>query len=296
MNPYYKDYAQYLNERFPGEKIQKISINAGFSCPNRDGSIGSGGCIYCDNKSFTPSYCFESGSVSAQIEKGKKFFSKKYPRMKYLAYFQSFSNTFGDPGFLEDIYYEALNEKDVVGLIIGTRPDCIDNGILTLLKSINKEYPVFVELGAESSWNTTLRLINRGHVWEKTVESVSSLHEAGLDVGLHLIMGLPGENEKMMLQTVKRVCSLPIDSLKFHHLQVLKGTKLHTMIEEKKIEIKPFDLNDYIDLCVKIINLVPPKIAIERFLASSPSESVISPKWGLKNYEFVNMLHNRLSH
>lgn len=302
MNPYYKEYSEYIKEFFPGEKIQKISVNAGFSCPNRDGRIGYGGCIYCDNSTFTPSYCFDTDNIQEQINKGKEFFRRKYPDMNYLVYFQSYTNTYhrddtATSGIdsLRKLYYEALSVPEVKGLIIGTRPDTIDNETLSLMSEINKDKRVFVELGAETFNNRTLRLINRGHTYEDTVNSVNMLHKSGIPVGLHLIMGLPGETEQIMLESVRKAVSLPIDSLKFHHLQVIRDTSLHKMIEKGEITVPDFTVEAYLELCLKIIDIVPKSICIERFLAGSPPGKVISPKWGLKNYQFTNMLLNKLN-
>lgn len=302
MNPYYKEYSEYIKEFFPGEKIQKISVNAGFSCPNRDGRIGYGGCIYCDNSTFTPSYCFDTDNIQEQINKGKEFFRRKYPDMNYLVYFQSYTNTYhrddtATSGIdsLRKLYYEALSVPEVKGLIIGTRPDTIDNETLSLMSEINKDKRVFVELGAETFNNRTLRLINRGHTYEDTVNSVNMLHKSGIPVGLHLIMGLPGETEQIMLESVRKAVSLPIDSLKFHHLQVIRDTSLHKMIEKGEITVPDFTVEVYLELCLKIIDIVPKSICIERFLAGSPLGKVISPKWGLKNYQFTNMLLNKLN-
>lgn len=304
MNPYYKDYNEYITEIFPGMKVQKLSINAGFSCPNRDGTIGRGGCIYCDNTSFTPSYCFGRNTVKEQVEAGKLFFARKYPAMKFLAYFQSYTNTFVKRGngvgvssgvdSLERLYRDALEQEDVVGLIIGSRPDCFPEEVVEMLGRLNLEYPVFVELGAETSHNPTLELINRGHTWEQTCDAVDRLTKGGIRCGLHLIFGLPGETEEMMLATVERACRLPVDSLKLHHLQVIASTPLHEGYQSGKITVDPFSMDDYLELCVKIIGIVPRRIAIERFLASSPPEKVVAPKWGIKNYQFTNLLLNKL--
>lgn len=304
MNPYYKDYNEYITEIFPGMKVQKLSINAGFSCPNRDGTIGRGGCIYCDNTSFTPSYCFGPNTVKEQVEAGKRFFARKYPAMKFLAYFQSYTNTFVKRGngvgvssgvdSLERLYRDALEQEDVVGLIIGSRPDCFPEEVVEMLGRLNLEYPVFVELGAETSHNPTLELINRGHSWEQTCDAVDRLTKAGIRCGLHLIFGLPGETEEMMLSTVERACRLPVDSLKLHHLQVIASTPLHEGYQSGRITVDPFSMDDYLELCVKIIGIVPRRIAIERFLASSPPEKVVAPKWGIKNYQFTNLLLNKL--
>lgn len=295
MAEYYKDFGDYMAEKFPGIKVQKISVNAGFSCPNRDGTIGRGGCIYCDNSSFTPGYCFSNESISSQLNAGKAFFARKYPKMKYLAYFQSFSNTFGRPvEELEQMYREAMNVEDVVGVIIGTRPDTLPQETVGMLGRLNKEMPVIVEIGAETSHDATLELINRGHSWRDVEDAVKRLHEAGISSGLHLMAGLPGETSEMTLETVRKAVALPIDSIKLHHLQILRNTRLAQLWESGKLSVEQFTVEKYIDLCIKIINLVPRNITIERFLASSPPDKVLSPHWGLKNYEFTNLLKNKL--
>lgn len=290
-----KGYSDYLQKFFLGQKIQKISIDAGFTCPNRDGSISTGGCIYCRNDSFSPGYCDPSVSVSAQLKKGKKFFSRKYPEMKYLAYFQSYTGTYNkDPEYLKNLYKEALEEEDVVGLVVATRPDCIPDGVIDILKEILKNKPVFVELGAETAHNDTLRLINRNHTWEDVVSAVTRISLAGIHCGLHLIAGLPGENKERILETVKKACSLPIETLKLHQLQVLKGTPLLQKIKQGELSITDFSLEEYLDLCVEIIKIVPDTIIIERFLSQSPPEMLVSPNWGLKNYQFMNKLEQLL--
>lgn len=296
MNPHYTDYSEYMQGIFPGMKVQKLSIDAGFTCPNRDGTIGRGGCIYCDNSSFTPRYCSPTDSVRIQIEKGKAFFGRKYPEMKYLAYFQSYTNTFGKGTTeLTRLYEEAAGTDEVVGIVIGTRPDCLPAQLLDSLEAINRRRPVFVEIGAETSFDTTLRLINRNHTWSDVTNSVMALSERGIRTGLHLIAGLPGETSEDVLTTIDRACLLPIDSLKLHQLQVIRGTRLHRMWEAGEIEVKPYRLEEYLDLCSAIVRSVPRHICIERFLASSPPEMVVAPKWGLKNYQFTNLLMKLLS-
>lgn len=294
MNPYFTEYGEYLSRLFPQGKVQKLSINAGFRCPNRDGSIGTGGCIYCSNQAFSPAYCHSGDSITSQIEAGKQFFSRKYPTMKYLAYFQNYTNTYSSTSQLKDLYEEALNCSDVVGLIIGTRPDCLDSSTLQLLADINHHHRVIIELGAESSHDSTLQLINRGHTWQSTLDAVNAISNANISCGLHLILGLPGESHLDMIETVNKVCKLPIETVKFHHLQILKGTRLQQMVENSDIEVKPFDIDEYIDLCARIVNLIPRHIAIERFLAQAPPQMVIAPHWGLKNYQFMHLLLNKL--
>lgn len=287
----FKNFSEYMKEVFPGIKVQKLSIDAGFTCPNRDGTIGRGGCIYCNNSSFTPSYCTPKDSVKEQIEKGKAFFSRKYPEMKYLAYFQSYTNTFGrSTTELLDMYRSASETKDIVGTIIGTRPDCLPEDLADGLAQLNREKTVIVEIGAETSFDKTLHLINRNHTWKDVEDAVERLHSKGIRVGLHLIAGLPGETPDDVIETVKKACGLPIDSIKMHQLQIVKGTPLHRMYESGEIEVIPFALEEYLKLCVRIVKTVPHKICIERFLSSSPPEMVVAPKWGLKNYQFTNLL------
>lgn len=215
--------------------------------------------------------------------------------MQYLAYFQSFSNTFGRSiDELRKMYEEALSVPDVVGLIIGTRPDTIPQDVVEMIGGLNAVRPVIVELGAETSHDSTLRLINRGHMWLHVEDAVNRLSQAGIAVGLHLIMGLPGEDETMQLETVRRAVALPIDSIKIHQLQVLKGTPLAAKIEGGELTVRQYTLEEYIQLCIKIVRIVPRHIAIERFVAVAPPSKLISPKWGIKNYEFTNLLNNRL--
>ncbi len=297
MNPYYKDFSEYMQEVFPGIKVQKLSIDAGFTCPNRDGSIGRGGCIYCNNASFTPGYCSPHDPVEVQIEKGKAFFKRKYPEMKYLAYFQSYTNTFGRSySDLLAMYRKAAESEDVVGVIIGTRPDCLPIDLIEGLADLNRKKPVIVEIGAETSFDDTLRLINRNHTWKQVEDAVNLLYEKGIRIGLHLIAGLPGETDEDVLETVRKACDLPIESIKMHQLQIVKGTPLLDKWQSGEIEVKPYSLEDYLELSVKIIKEMPRSICIERFLASSPPEMVVAPRWGLKNYQFTNLLLNRLSY
>lgn len=288
----YRNFADFLAGQFPGVKMQKLAVNAGFTCPNRDGTRGRGGCTYCNNQSFNPGYCAPSLSVTEQVEEGKRFFARKYPSMRYLAYFQAYTNTHSDDiDRLMGLYREALAVDGVDGVIIGTRPDCMPDELLHRLK----ELPwVMVEYGAETSHNSTLDLINRCHTWEETVDAVNRTHRAGIPVGLHFIMGLPGETEEMMLATVDAINTLPVDTVKFHQLQLVKGTRMARDVEAGLYDIPRFTPESYIDLCVKIIRHLRPDIAIERFVSQSPADLLIYPRWGLKNYQFTDRLHNRL--
>lgn len=286
-----KSYGDYLKTIFPGVKVQKISLNAGFSCPNRDGTIGTGGCSYCRVDSFTPGYCMDSASVGQQLQKGKDFFSRKYPDMKYLAYFQSYTNTHSsDTNYLRSLYDAALDCDDVVGIVIGTRPDTLPDSVLALLEETNRRAPVLLEIGAESASDATLRRINRGHTWHDVAHAVERAAARGLRCGLHLIAGLPGEDRSRILQNVEMACRLPIETLKLHQLQILEGTPLCRLWREGKADVVPFSLEDYLDLCAEIALKVPERIVIERFLSQAPPQMVVAPKWGLKNYQFMNLL------
>lgn len=292
MKKLYRDFADFLSEHFGG-KVQKIAVNAGFTCPNRDGTNGTGGCTYCNNQSFNPGYCAPSLSVSEQLEQGKAFFGRKYPEMKYLAYFQAYTNTHSDDiDRLVGLYREALEVTDVVGLIIGTRPDCMPQPLLDRLTQLPAW--VMVEYGAESASDETLVRVNRCHTWADTADAVRRTHEAGLPCGLHLIMGLPGEDEATMLATIDRVNELPVDTVKIHQLQLIRGTRMARDVEAGLYDIPRFTAEEYIGLCVKLLRRLRSDIAVERFVSQSPPELLIYPRWNLKNYQFTNLLHKRL--
>ena len=288
----YPDFASFLRRYFPG-KMQKLTVDAGFTCPNRDGTLSTGGCIYCNNLSFSPGAGMRA-SVTEQLEQSRRFFSRKYTDMRYLAYFQSYTGSYGELRHLLALYDEALAVDGVDGLIIGTRPDCMPDVLLEALAGRSRRRFVMIEYGAESSHDRTLALINRCHTWADTADAVRRTHAAGLPVGIHLIMGLPGESEADMLATVDAVNLLPVDVVKFHQLQVVRGTRLHAMLERGEIEVPEMSVDDYIELCVKIVGRLRDDIVIERFVSQSPAGMLVSPRWGLKNYEFAERLRKRL--
>ncbi len=290
----YNDFATFLNRHF-SEKVQKISINAGFTCPNRDGTKGVGGCTYCNNQTFSPGYCRPQKSVAEQLEEGKRFFAHKYPHMRYIAYFQAYTNTYATLRQLETLYAEALAVDGVVGLIIGTRPDCVDDELLDYLKNLAEQRFVMVEYGAETSHNRTLAAVNRGHTWEQTVDAVCRTAERGIPCGLHLILGLPGESRSDILTTVERASALPVDTLKMHQLQIVRGTKMARQVETGEIDYHEMSVDEYIDLCCEVVEHCREGVCIERFVSQSPAELLLSPRWGLKNYEFTNLLNRELT-
>lgn len=303
----YNDYGNWIRNKF-GYRVQKISIDAGFSCPNRDGSIGKGGCIYCNNASFSPSYCsdtanrqsqeemlyLETDNIRRQLRRGKQFFDRKYPDMKYIAYFQSFTNTYGPIARLKALYEAALNEKDVVGISIATRPDCVSDETLDYLETLSKKTFLTMEYGVESLNDKTLQIINRGHDSSCSINIIRNTHARGITTCAHLILGLPDEDEDEILSQVDIVNSLPIDILKLHQLQITRGTLLEKDVNLQK-RCTLFSPEEYIQLIGKYIKKLRPEIVLERFTSQSPSDLLIAPRWGLKNYEFTNLLEKHLS-
>lgn len=289
----YNDFGTYLKGIFPF-KVQKISINAGFTCPNRDGSKGFGGCTFCNNQTFSPDYCHTEKSITQQIDEGVAFFARKYPEMKYLAYFQAYTNTYDDLENLIPKYEEALSHPDVVGLIIGTRPDCMPDELLDYLVDVSKRTYVMVEYGVESTLNKTLEKINRGHTYEESVETIKRTALRGIPTGAHLILGLPGETHDDILGHAERLSSLPLTTVKLHQLQLIRGTKMARDFVLHPEEFKLFTADEYIDLAIDFIERLNPEFVIERFVSQSPKSLLIAPDWGLKNYEFTNKLNNRM--
>lgn len=288
----YLDFGTWMRERFP-YKVQKISIAAGFSCPNRDGKLSKGGCTFCNNESFNPSYCSPKESITEQIERGKEFFSKKYPDMKYLAYFQAYTNTYAPLAELQRMYEEALSVKDVVGIVIGTRPDCVEEALLDYLQQLNKRAFIIVEYGIESANDKTLCKIRRGHTFACSRDAIERTHARGILTCGHIILGLPGEDAAESLRQAPLISSLPLDFLKIHQLQIVKGTALAMQYAQQPFHL--YTVEEYIDLIIKYISLLRKDLIFERFVSQCPPEILIAPKWGLKNYEFTNLLNNRLA-
>ncbi len=289
----YRDFSQFLAGYFP-QKMKKLTVNAGCTCPNRDGTKGRGGCTYCNNQSFNPAYCTPKTGIAAQLERGKRFFARKYPKMRYLAYFQAYTNTYGDMERLLEMYSEALSVENVDGIIIGTRPDCMPLQMLEALADLHRKHWVMVEYGAESSHDETLKLINRRHSWKDTEDAVFRTARAGIPVGVHLIAGLPGETQEMIIRTVERLSQLPVSVLKLHQLQLIKGTRMARDVEEGLYPLRFCTVEEYMELCCEIVRHLSPEIAVERFISQSPESLLIAPRWGLKNYEFVNLLNLKM--
>lgn len=291
----YLNYNQVLKEEFQ-ERVQKISIHAGFTCPNRDGSKGRGGCTYCNNQSFVPGYCTPVKTITQQVEEGIEFFNKtRYKDQAYLAYFQSYTNTYDSLDRLESIYGEALKHPRIKGIVVGTRPDCISPAILDYFAELARSKYVMIEYGIESTSNKTLEFINRGHDYECAVDAINETASRGLRTGAHLILGLPLEDRSTILSHATQMNKLPLTTLKLHQLQLIRGTVMAKQQEEFKDWFNLFTADEYIDLVVDFIELLSPTIAIERFVSQSPKKLLISPDWGLKNFEFAAKIEKRLN-
>lgn len=290
----YKEFGDFLRENFP-YKVQKISINAGFTCPNRDGTKGFGGCTYCNNQTFSPEYCHTKRSVSQQLEEGIRFFSRKYPNMKYLAYFQAYTNTYDELIVLRAKYEEALSHPEVVGLIIGTRPDCMPDELLDYLACLSANKFVMIEYGLESTLDKTLLRINRGHTHAESEAAIYRTTRKEIYTGAHLILGLPGESREEILHHADILSSLPLTTLKLHQLQLIRNTRMAREFSEYPEEFHLYTANEYIDLVIEFIERLNPSIVVERFVSQSPKELLIAPDWGLKNHEFTAKVNKRIS-
>ena len=289
----YNDLSAYLATCFPF-KVQKISLNAGFTCPNRDGTVGHGGCTYCNNQTFNPAYCRTEKSVTEQLEEGKQFFARKYPDMKFLAYFQAYTNTYAELEELKRKYEEALSVPDVVGLVIGTRPDCMPDALLDYLAELNERTFLLVEYGVESTDNVTLKRINRGHTYEVAEEAVHRTAAKGIRVGAHIILGLPGEERSTLIKQAGLLSALPLTTLKLHQLQLIKGTRMAAEYQECPEDFHLYSADEYIDLVIDYVEHLRPDMVLERFVSQSPKELLIAPDWGLKNHEFTDKVKKRM--
>jgi len=293
-NKRYNDYSSFIKSRF-SERVQKVSLNTGFTCPNRDGTKGVGGCTYCNNNTFSPDYCKPDKSITQQLDEGIEFFAKKYKTQQYLAYFQAYTNTYADIDLVKELYKEAIGHPKVIGLVIGTRPDCINKDLIDFLSELSNKYYISLEFGVESTLDRTLNIINRCHSFEETVMAYELSKNKGLHLGAHLIIGLPGETKEDILNHAIEISKLPINSLKLHQLQVVKHTMMAIQLKKNPELFSLFSLDEYIDLITDFIALLRPDIIIERFISQSPTDLLIAPKWnGLKNFEIVDKIDKKL--
>lgn len=276
--------------------MQKLTIDAGFTCPNRDGTVSTGGCTYCNNSAFNPSYCNPHKSISQQIAEGIEFHAVRYRRAeKYLAYFQAYSNTHAPLFKLQQLYGEALNHPQVVGLVIGTRPDCIDSEKLDYFMELSKTHYIIIEYGIESCYNRTLERVNRGHTYEMAAWAIGETAKRGINVGTHIIFGLPGETRLEMMNEADILSQLPLNTIKFHQLQIIKDTTL-----EKEYIIHPenfnlFGLDEYFDFITEFLERLNPSFVVERLTSEAPPRFLASPPWGsYRTDQLMTMLEKRL--
>lgn len=290
---YFNEFGAYLSSVF-GCKVQKITLDAGFTCPNRDGKVGRGGCTYCNNQTFNPAYCHRHLSVTEQMEKGISFFSHKYPTMRYLAYFQAYTNTYDSLENLKGRYEEALSVDSCVGIVIGTRPDCMPEELLDYLQDLRERTFVLVEYGIESADDSTLLRINRGHDYACAEDAVRRTAARGIPVGAHIILGLPGEGREELMRQAAMLSELPLTTLKLHQLQLIRGTRMAAEYTECPGDFSLFALEDYIETVIDYVERLNPAFVLERFASQSPKELLIAPDWGLKNHELVDKIKRRM--
>lgn len=297
----YNSFVGYFRRKY-GERLQKIVLDAGFTCPNRDGKVGRGGCTYCDNAAFHPAYSTSGKSLHQQMDEGIEFHKVRYRTTEhYLAYFQAFSNTYAPLERLKSLYEEALGHPQVVGIVIGTRPDCVDEEKLDYLadlaggKIMEPAPIVIVEYGVESCYDKTLARINRGHDFETACRAIRMTAERGIDVGAHFILGLPGETRQMMLDSCSMINDLPIRSVKFHQLQIVKGTRMEKEYAECPQDFERFTLDEYLDFFADMLERLRPDLYIERFVGEVPPRFVNETPWGLvRNVELLRLLDRKL--
>lgn len=292
----FNSYAGYFRRKF-GCRVQKLSVDAGFTCPNRDGRLSTGGCTFCNNGAFTPSYCTPSKSIRQQIDEGIEFHRNRYrTAQRYLVYFQSFSNTYAPLERLRALYGEALSHPDVAGIVIGTRPDCVDGRKLDFLAELARERYVAVEYGIESTFDATLRAVNRGHDFACAERAVRMTAERGLAVGAHFILGLPGETDAMLLAQTAQINALPLTTVKFHQLQVFRGTAMAAEYDADPTRFRFWSLDEYLDLFVEILRRLRPDLVVERFASEAPPRYHYGRNWGLiRNEQLLALLEKRLA-
>lgn len=290
----YNRYADYLRTIF-GKRMQKISIDAGFTCPNIDGEIGAGGCIYCNNNSFNPHYRFEQNDIYKQIDHGISKFTNRKVDTGFIAYFQSHTNTYGAIADLRKLYEEAISHPQIEGLLIATRPDCLSEPVLDLLEELNGTHFTGVEIGIESTNNDTLKRINRGHTFEQTLDAIQRVKSRNLHLGGHLILGLPGENSAQILQSAKIISQLSLDSIKLHQLQIINNTALEKMYRKQPEKYPFYTLDEYIDLCISFVELLNPDVVVERFASESKTHLLAVQIWdGMKNHQIADKITNEM--
>ena len=288
----YNSFGHYIKSLF-GLTVYKVNVDAGFTCPNRDGTAGYGGCIYCNNDSFRPSSCRSVLPLKEQISNGAVFLRRRYKAEKFIVYFQPYTNTHAPVDELERLYREALKGPDVIGLAIGTRPDCVDEAKIRLLEELSRDYFILVEYGLQSIYDRTLDFINRGHDYAAFLRAIELTGGKGIHIGAHLIVGFPTETEEEMLETADAISGLPVEFLKIHQLQVIKDTRLEKLYREDPFHL--FDYDEYLDFAVRFIERLSPSIVLQRVFATAPDDMLIAPLWGKGRQEILRDIGERFN-
>jgi len=290
----FNSYTGYFKKQY-GSRVQKLAIDAGFTCPNRDGTKGRGGCTFCNNNAFNPSYCHPGKSIIEQLREGIEFHRKRYRGAnQYLAYFQAYSNTYDHLDRLKKIYEEALKYPDVIGLAIATRPDCIRDELLDYLSELSEQYYIIIEYGVETCQNRILEKVNRGHTFEDSVKAIRITAKRGIRQGAHFIIGLPEETDSEIITGLKFVSGLPLNNIKFHQLQIVRNTLMAEEYEKNPDGFKLYSIEEYLDLMVRIVEILNPEFVIERIAGEAHPDYLLSPSWGLRYDDILRRFENLL--
>ena len=287
----YHSYNTYLRKKY-GERVQKVTVDAGFTCPNRDGTVASGGCIYCNNESFNPGYNDPTKSVRQQIDEGTEFLRRRYKVDKFIVYFQPYSNTYASLDKLKQLYEEALSATGVIGLTIGTRPDCIDEAKLDYLETLGKSYDITIEYGLESIYDETLKKINRGHDYQSYLDAIEMTQNRGIKICTHIILGFPWENREQWMHEAEVLSEIRFNFLKIHQLHIVKNT----VMERNHIQTpyRLFTLTEYVDTVVSFLEKLNPEIIVQRLAGEAPKPILVAPNWGKRNSEVIKFITNEL--
>jgi uncharacterized protein len=291
MNKLLNSYNNFLKEKF-GCRVHKVSVDLGFTCPNRDGSVARGGCIYCNNDSFVPPYARSRFSMGTQINNGISYLKKRFKAKKFIVYFQAYTNTYDRVERLEELYREALRYEDVIGIAVGTRSDCIDEEKLDLFENLAKECFVSIELGIESIYDKTLEYMNRGHDYRSVVDAINLATDRGIHIGGHIMLGMPTETEEEMLETAREISVIGIDSLKIHNLHIVKNTPLARVFASSPFHL--FGYNEYIDFVIRFLEHLSPEIIVERLFTDTPRDLLIAPIWNKSHSQILGGIKDEL--
>lgn len=291
MKERYRNYRTYINEKF-GERVNKLSVDMGFTCPNRDGTLAQGGCIYCNNDSFVPPYARSRFGMKDQIEHGMEYLKNRFKAKKFIIYFQAYTNTYAEVSKLEEMYREALSYPDVVGLAVGTRSDCIDEEKLEMFEKLAREWYVALEYGIESIYDHTLEFMNRGHDYQSTLDAIEITKGRGIEIGAHIIVGMPTETKEEMLAMADEVSTLGLDTFKIHNLHIVKNTQLERMYKKEPFQM--FTFEEYMDFIVTFLERLDPNLVIERLFTDTPMQLLVAPDWGKSHLQILQGIEAEL--